>query len=454
MKDKKLKKRAYSLPEILIALVIIAIIALLTVAIVPRKKMKEKEKPTHGTYACTYFDDVEYVFSDKKKDAPIPTTKDKWSQGKCGEGFILPTKAGILDIKAVGGGGSGGDAKGYWDKDFTPISTTSSSSYRIDGTGYYDITVYGGLGQVSSLSIWNASGGQCGAPIANPGKALKYKGLVLLNSGDMINIDFRDGGVASIFTSCGTAARPIAFRGFNGQNISVLRNNISILSVQGSGAGTYACSSTLPCTNRFKPVNGPDGIAYAANVVSMLEQKYNVGIDTRVDISWSAKNASTRVFKKIPGCGGMSGEINSTLYPILKNTLPKITIGKPGKPGTLATSTTFGALKANSGENNKVCNPTGNTNNGTAGISFDAIKGLVSKGGIAGISTTTSKINGGIASSFGSGGGGGAYYSASDPVYITGKTEDENNNKVLNGVTRWYEGTGGKGGAGLLVISW
>lgn len=454
MNDKKLKKRAYSLPEILIALVIIAVIALLTVAIVPRKKMKEKEKPTHGTYACTYFDDVEYVFSDKKKDAPIPTTKDKWSQGKCGEGFILPTKAGILDIKAVGGGGAGGDAKGYWDKDFIPISTTSSSTYRIDGTGYYDITVYGGLGQVSSLSIWNALGGQCGAPTSNPGGTLKYKGLVYLNSGDIIRVDFQEGMPAVINTNCGTASKPIAFPGLNGKDISIFRNNSNILKVKGSGAGTYSCNVNLACTNRFYPTKGNDGSVSATSVMSMIELKYNEGVDTKVDINWSAKNTSTRVFKKIPGCGGMSGEINSTLYPILKNTLPKIIIGKSGKPGTPATSTTFGALKANSGENNKICDPKGNTNNGTAGISFDAIKGLVSKGGIAGISTTTSKINGGIASSFGSGGGGGAYYSDSDPTYITGKTENENNNKVLNGVTRWYEGTGGNGGPGLLVISW
>lgn len=453
MNNKILIKRAYSLPEILITLVIIAVIALLTVAIIPKKKMKEKEKPSHGTYACAYFDGVEHYYATTKKDSKIPTTKDKWSQGKCGQGFIMPAKSGIMDVKVVGAGGAGGSAKGSWDTNFTPISTTSSSSYRIEGAGYYDVTIYGGAGQNSSLSVWNALGGSCAAPISKPGRTVMYKGYVYLNSGDMVTVNFVDGIAAHIDTVCGSTPKPVAFPGLNGKDISVSINGSTIASVKGSGAGIYSCNPSLVCSNRFTPIDGSDGTFSRASAITSIDNKYNVGIDTRVDINWSSKNTSTRLFKKTPGCGGMSGEVNSTLYPILKNTLPKIMVGKPGTPTTLATATTFGALKANPGENNKFCDPMGDKNNGTKGISFSAIKDLVSYGGNAGTSTASSN-NGGTASSFGSGGGGGAYFSYTDPVYYTWRTEAENNLKVLDGSTRWYEGIGGNGGSGLLILSW
>ena len=66
------KKTAYTLAEMLIVLLIIALIAIGSTPLLVKKGKKQKEKLTHGTYACTVFDGEEYFFHSDKKNYTIP----------------------------------------------------------------------------------------------------------------------------------------------------------------------------------------------------------------------------------------------------------------------------------------------------------------------------------------------------------------------------------------------
>lgn len=426
-----MKNRAYTFAEILITLLIIATVAVLTSKVIPEKARKVKKEKTHGTYACTLFDGQSYVFEGGKKNAQIPSDKSKWKQKECGNGFILPN-SGILEVKVIAGGGAGGTATVTTEQAMPETSVDDWSD--IDADGWYDLTVYSGSGTESSLSKWYVTsqdaGGSaiCNASDAYGGRGYMVSGQMYLSRGDKVTIQ-KSSGTAVNISMCGAYNKPAAFPGHSGDSYTIKVNGGSVLSVTGGAAGNYNCFPGNPCTNRFRPITSPSNGSYTIHNDSKFKLKSastNAGVSARVNLGWSSKNGSSQVQKKKPGCGGMPGAINATLYPLLRNKLPEMKIGKGGTNGMDGGDTSFDTLTAQGGAANALCQPVGSEDNGTAGGNFTGLTGSVYSGGAGG---TQSNINGANGSGFASGGGGGAIRGSS-------------------------KGTGGEGKPGMIVFTW
>lgn len=451
------KTKAYSLLEFLIVLFVIGLIVILTTNMLSKNQKKSFKKASHGFYACTVFDDQEYVFSSPSKNIDLPLTKSGWLKGKCGQGFVMPD-SGVMSVKLMGGGGAGGDAGIEWEDAISPQFFFESGSYSIPQSGYYDIVVSGAEGGESSVSSWLLSNGnQCFAENSKAGEPVFYQGTRYLSRNSLINIIYENAMPVSLNLGCTSQIKtPDGQPGRSGRDIMITSDGSKILFVEGSKSGTYQCNSTELCSNHFQPTNGEKGKVSTYSSFINAQQKYNYRVyePGTVVLKWSDYNNTSKSFKAIKGCGGTTGEIKSALYPILKNTLPAIEIGKGGKSGTEPTATTFGSLKAEPGANNKICSTDNSNFNGVDGVSFTVLQKLNSKGGKGGISTPSDQINGSPATGFVSGGGGGAIYYNTPPQYNNSKSAEENKKPILDGVRRWYQGVGGNGGSGLLMITW
>lgn len=456
------RKKAYSLAEILIVMLLIAIIALASTPLIVKKGKTHSELTKHGTYACTIFDGEEYVFHSELKNAQIPSTKDGWSKAPCGTDFVIPYKSGLLNVKVIGGGGAGGSASADWDDSIAPRTIYDNETYTIPTSGYYDIIVSGSKGASSTISSWTAQidgvTHNCFAEASKPGDTAYFSGTIYLYKGDKINVVFEHSATGSLNLNCSSAIKtPSAQVGQNGQDIVVKRDSTEMVKVEGSKSGTYTCNSANLCGKHYEAVDGAKGVIKTNSYFYDTEMLYGASpLDPGiVVVRWSDRNNTNKAFKSKSGCGGTAGEIKSALYPILRDKLPVITIGKGGTADTEPEETSFGSMKASGGSNNVVCTtPSTNEKDGTDGKNFSAILSLNSLGGQGGVSAPSEEINGSPAAGFASGGGGGAIYYDTEPSYDNSKTREENLNPLLNGVRRWYQGTGGNGGSGLLMITW
>lgn len=453
--------KAYTLAEILIVLLLVAIIALASTPLIVKSGKKHNEKTPHGTYACTVFDGEEYVYHGEKKNSELPATKDGWYKAPCGTGFVMPYKSGLLNVKVIGGGGAGGTASADWDDSVAPRTIYDNETYTIPTTGYYDIVVSGSKGASSTISSWTALidgvTHNCFAEASKPGDTAYFKGTMRFYKNDKIDVVYEHSTTGSLNLDCSNQIQtPSAQVGQNGQDIIVKRNSSSIVTVEGSKSGSYTCNSANLCGKHYDPVQGEKGKITTNTSFYDSEQTYGSSpLDSGiVVIRWSDRNNTNKAFKSKAGCGGTAGEIKSALYPILRDKLPEISVGKGGTANTEPGDTIFGSMKASGGSNNVVCTVTENEKDGKDGKTFSAIPSLNSQGGRGGISSPSDDINGSPATSFASGGGGGAIYYDTEPYYDNSKTREENLNPVLNGVRRWYQGTGGNGGAGLFMVTW
>lgn len=452
------KSKAYSLLEFLIVLFVIALVVILSTNMLAKKQKKSFKRSSHGLYACTTFNGEEYHLFSSSRDIAIPSAKNQWVKGKCGQGFVMPD-SGLMSVKLMGGGGAGGSAGIDWEDTITPQYFFESGSYSIPQAGYYDLIVAGSQGGSSSLSSWitKDTGLQCFAQNAKAGEPAFYQGTIYLSKNDLINIIYENAISVSLNLNCtNKITAPDAQPGYSGRDILITRNGSKMITVEGSKAGTYLCNSADVCSNHYQPIVGANGIATAYSYFNNVTKGFSNGSyePGTVVIRWSDYNNTSKSFKVKKGCGGTSGEIRSALYPILKNTLPDITIGKGGTADSDPTATSFGSLKAEGGANNKICSNNNSNYNGMDGMTFNILKTITSAGGRGGISTPSDAVNGSAAAGFVSGGGGGAIYFSSSPQYNNSKTLEENKQPVLNGVRRWYQGNGGNGGSGLLILAW
>ena len=169
-------------------------------------------------------------------------------------------------------------------------------------------------------------------------------------------------------------------------------------------------------------------------------------------------NESNREFTANGGCGGEAGATNATLYPIIRAEIPSITIGLGGTQTTAATATMFGTFPAPGGRNGTACADVAETS-GADGEAATGYKDLPSTGGAGAkgkgeSGASASKVNGEAGKGFGAGGGGGSIFYNSTPSYINYLTADENEQTVIDGNLRWYQGNGGNGTNGIVVITW
>ena len=158
-----------------------------------------------------------------------------------------------------------------------------------------------------------------------------------------------------------------------GGKTALLLNGTEIISINGSKAGVTVCSSTNPpnCTNRYTVTQGANGtlakLSGLSDVVKMdpttnsTYQNYPTQDGVAIIRYSETKNPSTREFTPSGGCGGEAGQTAATLYPVLRDTVPSISIGIGGTPSRPATSTSFGSFPAAGGTTGGNCKSVGQT---------------------------------------------------------------------------------------------
>lgn len=419
-------KKAFSLAEILLTLMIVAVVALMSTSVVKSKKKKVEDPPSEGMYACTIFNGSSYVFESPNNKATIPASISGWTKKRCLDGFT-PPKDGVVEVITVGAGGGGGNGGTTTTRAMQETSFHQTGGFFVDGTGYYDFEIRGTKGGVSTLFFTNPTVYRF--PDAQAGTARMISGTVYLEKGDTIDIKFTPGSKAVLpNSSCKNGIDIYFVGGNNGDNIHIYKNGYSMGAyVLGSKAGNYSCNPGQALSYRFSVLTGSTATANFAGATDtnsdLIYSDYGV-----VYVKWSDKNESKDVVNTDPGCGGRSGSINSTLYPILSKKLPDVEIGLGGTNGNDGGDTRFGSLTAIGGGGDMICEYVGtNPNNGSNGSSLASPIGNATwAGGAAG---KTTSVNGSNGVGFGSGGGGGA---------ISGS----------------YTGRGGSGAPGLLILRW
>lgn len=475
-----LKREAFSLAEMILILLFVAILALGSGIILP-KKIKDKPPITqHGLYACTLIDGSEYYFSSTKRSTPIPAPDEEgWKKGSCHDNFKVPKYANILNVTMIGGGGAGKDASVVWEKTKSVSDgnlLVNGDKYSVEYEGWYHVTMYGQAGEATWRKPWDNQ--NCVVQNANGGYVYRFEGDIKLKRGDTLQLTKTE-KLENIMTNFACTDGKFVpqksdfYIGMDGGDSILTLNGSAIANIVGSGAGYMRCNPfNNVCVNRYIVTRGDNGYAKTAPTgftslkvydpnVSPLYQN-DVQYDGAVFIKYSEdKNSTTKEFSPNGGCGGDAGATNATLYPILRTTnasIPAITIGQGGTPSVPATATRFGSFPAAGGATGGNCLEVLETS-GSDGDFSNGIKDLTSvfgfgaKGkGDAGASAT--KVDGGNASGYGAGGGGGAIFYNTKPTYNSYLSEEQNKQPVQNGTRKWYQGKGGNGSNGLIVITW
>lgn len=432
------KIEAFSLAEMVLILVFVAILALGSGIILP-KKMKAKDPVVpHGRYFCTLINGQEHYFLTTNRNSEIPDiTNPGWKQGNCQKNFTVPKYANILNVQMIGGGGAGKDASMVAeDEDSTPSAhlATHGEKYSVEVDGWYDINMWGQQGETTWRSTWNDGG--CIARDANPGDVAAFSGQIQLKRGDVLQLQLEASTPntrSNVFCSDGKY-KPTESeyrKGNDGGMAYLLLNGSIIAAIKGSLAGTMVCNPIInECESRYVSTDGADGeiTSLSSQITNVQKRLTPSGAIGSVKIDYSSRNdTSSSASTPTGGCGGSAGQTNATLYPVLRDTVPIIRIGQGGTPTRDATATIFGSFPASGGSRGGYCQTGLSKSQGSDGEASTALQKLPSNPGIG---AKGSVLNGGNASGYGAGGGGGAAQSESSL------------------------GIGGNGSNGLLVITW
>ena len=478
-KNSSLRKKydAFSLAEMILILVFVAILALGSGILLPKKMKSKTAQQQHGLFACTVIAGQQHYFKSNDMNAEIPEPdSSKWKSGNCKENFDVPKYANMLMVTMIGGGGAGKNGSVIWDKEKDIPDghlVVDGDSYSVEYDGWYHIKMYGQRGEQTHRTPWR--NGDCFTESPHGGYTYRFEGDIKLKRGDKLTLELTE-KLDNIMTSFAcTDGRFIPgdgeyYIGKDGGNAILKLNSSVIANIQGSGAGYIRCNPlNNECVNRYDAYQGEPGKAIVpptgfSNLVE-LDPATNPSAqvlelnDGRVDITYSeTMNESNREFTANGGCGGEAGSTNATLYPIIRAEIPSITIGLGGTQTTAATATMFGTFPAPGGRNGTACADVAATS-GADGEAATGYKDLPSTGGAGAkgkgeSGASASKVNGEAGKGFGAGGGGGSIFYNSTPSYINYLTADENKQPVIGGNRRWYQGNGGNGTNGIVVITW
>ena len=474
---KSRRYNAFSLAEMIMILLFVAILAMGSGIILPRKMKPKAAIKQQGLYACTVINGQEHYFSSTKSNTEIPDpSSPQWKQGGCQTNFKVPKYANLLLVTMIGGGGAGKDASVIWEKEkdiSDGLLIADGDSYNVEYDGWYHVKMYGQKGEQTHRTPWR--NGDCFAESPQGGYTYRFEGDIQLKRGDKLTLNLTEklDNIMTSFACTDGLFVPTSseyYIGKDGGEAILKLNSQVIAQIAGSGAGYLRCNPlNPPCVDRYQPYRGEPGKAIIAPTgfsnLKILDPSTSSSAQTdelndgRVEISYSEDlNPSTKEFTPNGGCGGEAGATNATLYPIFTDNIPSIKIGLGGTPTTSATATMFGTYPAPGGRNGGVCTGSLPTS-GSDGDKASGLKNLLSIAGIgakgAGESgASASEVNGTNGGGFGAGGGGGAIYYTSKPTYNYYLTESQNKQPIQNGVQKWYQGKGGNGTNGLIVISW
>ena len=153
-KTEKLSlKDAFSLAEMIMILLLVAILAMGSGIILPKKLKKADPQVPHGLYACTIFNNQQYYFKSNSRNAEIPAPGGAgWKLGNCQSNFKVPKYANLLNVTMIGGGGAGKNASVTWDKESKVQDGdlgVHGDKYYVEYDGWYTIYLFGQYGESS-----------------------------------------------------------------------------------------------------------------------------------------------------------------------------------------------------------------------------------------------------------------------------------------------------------------
>lgn len=185
--------RAYSLPEVLITLLIISLIA--SLALAKMVKYKSRSNSVTHYWMCKRDKDGKYIVDTSAAGAG--GAKSDHCE------FISPTNFKSLKVNVVGGGGGGASGRGVLDQ---VTYTNGEHSYIPSNTGTYYIILIGGGGQGGGSECYSAQGGGSGGVIA---------GEFTLDKDVTYKLNIGRGGTGNNYGGVGGSATTMSGGGLN-----------------------------------------------------------------------------------------------------------------------------------------------------------------------------------------------------------------------------------------------
>lgn len=489
------KKKAFSLAEALIFLLIACLAILATMPLITVKHLNIPSRAPHGKWACKLINGEMYSATAANVNAKLPDY-DKWKKGCVFP--VLPANVSYIIVQAIGGGASGGygGLNIYMDSNVKELfpSGKDNSEFLIENTGKYDVFFAGDVGVKgrlfpSSLDvILNGFKKQsCFFETVDGGSKIPYvsfsqdfkrgdKLILKLSGEDLVNkmnnnaehlCNSTQPVMASWINSAGEKfTEPYYFQvvnhepGNNGKTRKLVLQKEEglqedIVEIKGTGGGYYASSSdacSIDCSKRYVGLNDRTTWELDDYVKPLTSFSLSKGFSSTSVSKIISQGYSISYYG---GCGGSSGQVNTIVME--KPSKPDITIkiGKGGVDSGDGEDTVFDYIVAGGGRGcasavlNTSINGTDGQNAGTVAVG-DSIAG---KGGIGKLKKplpSTEERNGKNAEGLGAGGGGGSFsFNINKPV------EDFMNNSSIYQLEDYKVlGRPGNGSSGGVIVSW
>lgn len=488
------KKKAFSLTEALIMLLIASLTIVATMPLITIKHMRLPDKAPHGKWACKLINGEMYSATAANVNAKMPDDS-KWKKGCAFP--ILPSSVSYIIVQTIGGGASGS----YGALNIGTDNKTENlfpkgednETYVVEETGKYKVFFpgdYGLSGKLtpSSLSVvlngikkqdcfFSQASGNKTVPSVSFDYELK-RGDKLTLKLDNTHTENQYNGEGQHLCNASNPAtavwvdsegtkftEPYYFQvinhdpGKSGPTRRLIINDGSskqVAEIKGTGGGYYASSSdacTIDCSKRY------------INKYDRAKWDLSNYISTAGGISAASSFSSSNVAKissqgytisYYGGCGGAAGQVNTVLMEKPENTAGmRIEIGKAGLNGGNGGNTVFDYITAYGGIG--CYDPAPNTSldgqdgeNANTEAIGDSSAGKGGKGKIKKPVPSEEEMNGKNALGFGSGGGGGGFaFNIDKPIeeYLKNSLIYQlENYKVL--------GKPGNGASGGIIISW
>ena len=488
-------KKAFSLSEAVLFLIISCLIMLATMPLITVKHIKLPDRAPHGKWACKLINGEMYSATAANVNAKLPPDS-KWKKGCTFP--ELPSSVSYVIVQAIGGGAAGqkGDLEIGTENKTVELFPTGEdgSSYTVEETGKYRIYFPGEAGKRGSLTpsyfdviIHGFKYMSCAFDPALPNSvvpAVSFEGN--LKRGDKLVLNLGNADIKNKFNNRGenlcdsskavyaqwadeqgvTYTEPYIFQsvlhspGDNGRTrVLSLDSNGStkqLAEIKGGGGGYYASSTdacNIDCSRRYSPLYD--------RADWLLDDYIKVGL---ADNNFAKQFSSNKVakissqgytLKYYGGCGGAAGQVNTVLIEKPEKTDFEIKIGKGGINGNNGEDTKFDYIVATGGIG---CADKGvNASvNGTDGGSANTMATLDSKGGKGGKgkiglpSLAFDEMKGQDALGMGAGGGGGGI-----ALKINKPIDDYMNGSSVYELENYKElGEAGDGSSGGIIVSW
>lgn len=492
-KIKNKNKRAFSLAEALMMLLIASLTIVATMPIITIKHLQLPERSPHGKWACKLINGEMYSATAANVNAKLPAD-NKWKKGCVFP--ELPASVAYIIVQTIGGGASGGYGAlniGTDNKTVDLFPTgEDNSTYTVEETGKYRVYFPGAPGingklTPSSLSVvlngikkqdcfFESAEGNKTVPSVSFDYEFKRGDKLVLNleDGNTTN-DFNNEGehlcnasspvTAEWIDSAGNKfSEPYYFQvvnhqpGKNGKTRKLIINDgggfKQVAEIKGSGGGYYASSSdacSIDCSKRY--ISRYDRSKWDLNKYISTS---GISASNNFSSSTSAKITSQGyTISYYGGCGGSAGQVNTILMEKPEKTNINIVVGKAGVNGGDGGNTIFDNIVAYGGigcasstPNTSLDGEDGEVANTVA--TGDSVAGKGGKGKIKKPIPSADEMNGTSASGLGSGGGGGGFaFNIDKPI------EEYLHNSLIYQLENYKVlGRPGNGSSGGIIISW